>query len=83
MRQHSPAVMLNLLGDVWFDGGRQRRAAREPAWDEVLALPGANLHLYGKEEPRRRPQDGPRDLHRADAGSSAQAGRDCARSCTA
>ena len=25
---------------------------REPAWDKVLALPGANLHLYGKEEPR-------------------------------
>jgi 5-(carboxyamino)imidazole ribonucleotide synthase len=49
-RQHSPAVMLNILGDVWFDGGD---APREPAWDRVLALPGANLHLYGKSEPRR------------------------------
>jgi 5-(carboxyamino)imidazole ribonucleotide synthase len=49
VRQHSPAVMLNILGDVWFDGDAQR----EPAWDQVLALPGANLHLYGKEEPRR------------------------------
>jgi len=48
-RQHSPAVMLNILGDVWFDG----ETAREPAWDQVLALPGANLHLYGKEDPRR------------------------------
>jgi 5-(carboxyamino)imidazole ribonucleotide synthase len=48
-RQHSPAVMLNILGDVWFEGER----VREPAWDKVLALPGACLHLYGKEEPRR------------------------------
>jgi 5-(carboxyamino)imidazole ribonucleotide synthase len=48
-RQHSPGVMLNILGDVWYDGA----TLREPAWDQVLALPGANLHLYGKEEPRR------------------------------
>jgi len=40
-RQHSPAVMLNLLGDLWVDG-------QSPAWDQVLALPGAHLHLYGK-----------------------------------
>jgi 5-(carboxyamino)imidazole ribonucleotide synthase len=50
-RQHSPAVMLNILGDAWFDGASDR--VREPAWDRVLALPGANLHLYGKEDPRR------------------------------
>jgi len=50
-RQHSPAVMLNILGDVWFDGDSE--SAREPAWDQVLALPGANLHLYGKDDPRR------------------------------
>ena len=50
-RQHSPAVMLNLLGDAWFaDDGD---AIREPAWDQVLALPGACLHLYGKDDPRR------------------------------
>jgi 5-(carboxyamino)imidazole ribonucleotide synthase len=48
-RQHSPAVMLNILGDVWFDGD----TVREPAWNKVLALPGANLHLYGKDDPRR------------------------------
>nr|WP_217343786.1 5-(carboxyamino)imidazole ribonucleotide synthase [Noviherbaspirillum sp. L7-7A]MBV0877871.1 5-(carboxyamino)imidazole ribonucleotide synthase [Noviherbaspirillum sp. L7-7A] len=48
VRQHSPAVMLNILGDIWFDGD----SACEPAWDRVLALPGANLHLYGKEEAR-------------------------------
>ena len=49
-RQHSPAVMLNLLGDVWFEQGS--KTPREPAWDKVLALPGANLHLYGKDDPR-------------------------------
>ena len=40
-RQHSPAVMLNLLGDLWRDGAT-------PAWDQVLVLPGVHLHLYGK-----------------------------------
>jgi 5-(carboxyamino)imidazole ribonucleotide synthase len=51
VRQHSPAVMLNILGDVWFTDDSD--ATREPAWHEVLALPGANLHLYGKDDPRR------------------------------
>ena len=51
VRQHSPAVMLNILGDLWFDGASDE--AREPAWDRVLALPGACLHLYGKDDPRR------------------------------
>lgn len=40
-RQHSAAVMLNLLGDLWVDGAT-------PAWHKVLALPGVHLHLYGK-----------------------------------
>jgi 5-(carboxyamino)imidazole ribonucleotide synthase len=55
VRQHSPAVMLNILGDVWFDGGSAGEAetAVEPAWDRILALPGACLHLYGKDDPRR------------------------------
>jgi 5-(carboxyamino)imidazole ribonucleotide synthase len=51
-RQHTPAVMVNLLGDLWFDGP-SARTAREPAWRNVLALPQAKLHLYGKAEPRR------------------------------
>ncbi|WP_343583913.1 5-(carboxyamino)imidazole ribonucleotide synthase [Herbaspirillum sp.] len=50
-RQHSPAVMLNILGDVWYEGAGEN--VREPAWEQVLALPGAHLHLYGKAEPRR------------------------------
>ena len=49
-RLHSPTVMLNLLGDLWFDAAGQERT---PDWAAVLALPGANLHLYGKESARR------------------------------
>ena len=49
-RQHSPAVMLNLLGDLWF---AQANAEQTPAWDRVLALPGAHLHLYGKLSARK------------------------------
>ena len=42
--QHSAAVMVNLLGDIW--------AASEPRWEAALRHPGAHLHLYGKREPR-------------------------------
>jgi 5-(carboxyamino)imidazole ribonucleotide synthase len=41
-RLHSPSIMLNLLGDVWAAHGGN------PPWDQVLALPGTHLHLYGK-----------------------------------
>ncbi|MBC7573593.1 MAG: 5-(carboxyamino)imidazole ribonucleotide synthase [Herminiimonas sp.] len=53
VRQHSPAVMLNLLGDLWFAGDGADAAPAEPAWEKILALPGACLHLYGKEQARR------------------------------
>lgn len=49
-RLHGAAVMLNLLGDLWFESGAA--VPREPAWAQVLALPGVHLHLYGKQEPR-------------------------------
>ncbi len=49
-RLHSPAVMLNILGDLWFREGNE---PTEPPWDEILALPGAHLHLYGKTSARR------------------------------
>ena len=42
-RQHSPAIMLNLLGDIWPQDG-------VPPWEQVLALPGTHLHLYGKSK---------------------------------
>jgi 5-(carboxyamino)imidazole ribonucleotide synthase len=49
-RQHSPAIMLNLLGDLWFrDGAREET----PDWASVLALPGTHLHLYGKLSARK------------------------------
>ena len=37
------AVMVNLIGDLWSQG--------LPDWREVLALPEARLHLYGKDTP--------------------------------
>ena len=49
-RQHSPSIMLNLLGDLWFKDGSEAQA---PAWDQVLALPGCHLHLYGKHDAKR------------------------------
>jgi 5-(carboxyamino)imidazole ribonucleotide synthase len=48
-RQHSPAIMLNLLGEVWFDASGQ---PREPDLSAVLSLPGTHLHLYGKMQAR-------------------------------
>ena len=44
-RQHSPAVMLNVLGDAWVNGN-------EPNWASALARPEVKLHLYGKSEAR-------------------------------
>jgi 5-(carboxyamino)imidazole ribonucleotide synthase len=43
-RQHSPAAMANLLGDIWSGG--------EPNWPAALTLPDVKLHLYGKSAPR-------------------------------
>lgn len=45
-RLHSPTVMLNLLGDAWLQNDGN------PDWPAILALPGASLHLYGKQEAR-------------------------------
>ncbi len=45
---HSPAVMLNLLGDLWR--GKDHEIA--PDWSVVLSHPGAHLHLYGKRAAR-------------------------------
>ena len=44
VKQFAPAVMANLLGDIWTDG--------EPDWAAVAAVPNVKIHLYGKEEPR-------------------------------
>ncbi|GMR05473.1 MAG: 5-(carboxyamino)imidazole ribonucleotide synthase [Gammaproteobacteria bacterium] len=39
----TPAVMVNILGDLWSGG--------TPVWEALLKYPGAFLHLYGKKEP--------------------------------
>ncbi len=38
----SPAVMVNLLGDLWLE------TEESPDFEAALAVPGAKLHLYGK-----------------------------------
>lgn len=44
-----PSMMLNILGDSWFD---EQGQMREPDWLALLAVPGVSLHLYGKAEAR-------------------------------
>ncbi len=46
-RQHSPAVMVNILGDAWPNGGQS-----EPAWHLALSSSQLKMHLYGKHEAR-------------------------------
>ena len=46
--QHTPAVMINLLGDIW------PAPLTHPDWSPVLNHPRAKLHLYGKREARPR-----------------------------
>lgn len=42
--QHTPAVMVNLLGDAWGEN--------QPDWAALLQYPQAKLHLYGKQSAR-------------------------------
>ncbi len=73
-RLHSAAVMLNLLGDLWFDfddsPAAPDGAARTPDWPAVLALPGVRLHLYGKSQPRRGRKMGHLTVVAADAATA-------------
>ena len=52
-----PSLMVNLLGDLWFEPNGVRAQASEhpvsPPWAQVLALPGTHLHLYGKTSARQ------------------------------
>jgi 5-(carboxyamino)imidazole ribonucleotide synthase len=77
-RQHSPAVMLNILGDVWFKDG-PKRAPVTPPWHEVAAMPAARLHLYGKEEARPGRKMGHVNFTAATLDEARTAARDCAR----
>lgn len=49
-RQHSAAVMVNLLGDAWPDNAAG--AKDEPAWQLAFANAQLKMHLYGKHEAR-------------------------------
>jgi 5-(carboxyamino)imidazole ribonucleotide synthase len=49
-RQHSRAVMVNLLGDLWFR--QDAHHSQEPAWSTLLRIPGLKLHLYRKNHAR-------------------------------
>jgi 5-(carboxyamino)imidazole ribonucleotide synthase len=44
------AVMVNLLGDLWFTPGSNE--PREPDWPALAAEPGLRLRLYGKRAAR-------------------------------
>lgn len=41
-----PAAIVNLLGDLWLKEGG-------PRFEQVLAMPGVRLHLYGKRDARK------------------------------
>jgi 5-(carboxyamino)imidazole ribonucleotide synthase len=71
-RQHSPCVMLNLLGDLWFDAQGRERA---PDWAGVLAWPGVHLHLYGKAGARAGRKMGHLTVTAADAVTAAEVAR--------
>jgi 5-(carboxyamino)imidazole ribonucleotide synthase len=47
---HSAAVMVNLLGDLWFQ--RDPAQSNEPDWQALFAVPNLKLHLYGKHHAR-------------------------------
>ncbi|MCM2308175.1 MAG: 5-(carboxyamino)imidazole ribonucleotide synthase [Sulfuritalea sp.] len=49
-RAHSAAVMVNLLGDLWYR--RDPQHSHEPDWAQLLAVPNLKLHLYGKHHAR-------------------------------
>ncbi|MDK9703347.1 MAG: 5-(carboxyamino)imidazole ribonucleotide synthase [Sulfuritalea sp.] len=49
-RAHSAAVMVNLLGDLWYL--QDPHHSREPDWTKLLAVPNLKLHLYGKHHAR-------------------------------
>jgi 5-(carboxyamino)imidazole ribonucleotide synthase len=46
-RQHSSAVMVNLLGDIWPED-----IDSSPEWQAALINPTLKMHLYGKQQAR-------------------------------
>ncbi|NMF99682.1 5-(carboxyamino)imidazole ribonucleotide synthase [Aromatoleum toluolicum] len=48
-RAHSAAVMVNLLGELWYD---EAGDYREPDWSVLQAVPNLRVHLYAKHHAR-------------------------------
>jgi len=46
---HSHSVMVNLLGDLWFQNSDE---SHEPNWPLLNQIPNLKLHLYGKAAAR-------------------------------
>jgi 5-(carboxyamino)imidazole ribonucleotide synthase len=44
--------MVNLLGELWYEGGEPHGRYREPDWSLLHAVPGLRLHLYAKHHAR-------------------------------
>ncbi len=42
---YRPTVMVNLLGDLWFQNSQE---SIEPDWSLLTGIPNLKLHLYGK-----------------------------------
>ncbi len=45
---HTPATMVNLLGDLWTGSEHEE----QPDWSKILTDNNVKLHLYGKQEAR-------------------------------
>lgn len=67
----SPVAMVNLLGDLWTGG--------DPDWARVFAQRGANLHLYGKAQPRPGRKMGHVNVVAEDAGEALETARSLLR----
>jgi len=46
---HTNTVMVNILGDIWYKGD----CIHDPNFDILLDESNVNLHMYGKDEPRK------------------------------
>jgi 5-(carboxyamino)imidazole ribonucleotide synthase len=52
--QHTPVVMLNIMGDAWLHKDNNNKDfIIEPNWSQILQNQGTQLHLYGKDVPKK------------------------------
>lgn len=70
-RQHSAAVMVNLLGDLWYQ--RDAHHSHEPDWPQLAGVANLKLHLYGKHHARPGRKMGHFTLLDSDAAASVEA----------